>query len=115
MLDLDKRNQRRLPVSLFVNQEYDDRRQTLSMSLDLSREGISVISLARAEQPRGRHAWLRFRLPGEQRSIAALGEIVHRERDEQLAVERLGIRFKFLFPDQRRMLDEYLKECAAAV
>jgi len=114
MAELEKRIRRRHPVSLFVNQEFDDRRQTLSMSLDLSGEGITLISLLKGEGgPKGRHAWVRFRLPGQPRPINALGEVVHRHADEGLSLERTGIRFKFLFPDQRRMLERYLAEIAS--
>lgn len=113
MASLDQREHRRFPVSLFVNQEYNDRRQKLCMSLDLSGKGITVISLARGRQePIGRFAWLRFCLPGREQQISALGEVVHRNRDEALKLERTGLRFKFLFPDQRRMLEQYLAEVA---
>lgn len=114
MAEMEKRIRRRHPVSLFVNQEYDDRRQTLSMSLDLSGEGITLISLLRDDAaPDSRHAWVRFRLPGEPRPINALGEVVHRHADQGLSLQRTGIRFKFLFPDQRRMLERYLADIAS--
>lgn len=112
---LEKRMSKRQPVSLFVNQEYNDRQQRLCMSLDISPEGMTVVSLAREGRvAQGSHAWLRFWLPGQNRPIHALGEVVHRQRDEQLSLDRTGMRFKFLFPDQRRMLEQYLREAAAA-
>ncbi len=111
---VDKRASKRFPVSLFINQEYGDRRQSLGMSLDLSATGVTVIStLTDGPPPEGRHAWLRFKLPGRSGTISALGEVVHRERDREAALERTGMHFKFLFPDQRRMLEEYLAEVAS--
>jgi len=114
MATSEQRVSRRLPVSLFVNQEYNDRQQRLCMSLDLSKNGMTVISLARNEpSAQGNHAWLRFWLPGCPKPIHALGEVVHRQMDEELSLERTGMRFKFLFPDQRRMLESYLSECGS--
>jgi hypothetical protein len=115
MSSLDKRINRRLPVSLFVNRQFDETRQNLCMSLDLSRGGMTIVSLSRDGQASlGHHAWLRFWLPGQERPIQALGEVVHRQHDDALLLERTGIRFKFLFPDQQRMLESYLGECTAA-
>ena len=107
------RTRKRFPVSLFVNQQCNDRNQTLCMSLDLSAGGMTLISLLRERVTQtGRHAWFRFRLPGQSQPINALGEVVHRRRDEKISLERTGLRFKFLFPDQRRMLEQYLAEVA---
>ena len=102
----EQRQAARVPLSVFVNQEFADEDQRLGMTTDLSLRGMSVVTLARSEDDTQRHAWVRFWLPGSEILIHALAEVIRREKDEE--VERFGLRFKYLFPDQKELLAGYL-------
>jgi len=108
MSQSNQRSTARVPVSVFVNQEFDDRHERLGMTIDLSEEGLSLVTLSGGRAPRGKHAWLRFWLPGSETLISALAEVVHEGSKGE--VRRWGMRFKYLFPDQREMLRSYLSE-----
>lgn len=102
----EQRSAPRVSMSVFVNQEFGEEDQRLGMSVDLSLKGMSVVTLAREEPPASKHAWIRFWLPGSEILIHALAEILRKESDQD--VDRYGIRFKYLFPDQRDLLAGYL-------
>jgi len=106
MLVLDQRSNPRLPLEIFVNQEFSQVDQRLGMSVDLSLQGMSLVTLPRVAPPAGRHAWVRFWLPGSEILISALAQVVHQAGGED--VERYGLRFKYLFPDQKELLRGYL-------
>ena len=106
MASSEQRNTPRFPLSVFVNQEFGDEDQRLGMSTDLSLQGMSLVTLAREEPAPSKHAWVRFWLPGSEVLIHALAEIMRHNSDEE--VDRFGIRFKYLFPDQRELLAGYL-------
>lgn len=106
MRDQDKRGAPRVPISVFVNQEFGQDDQRLGMSTDLSLRGMSLVTLARQEAAPKRHAWVRFWLPGSEVLIHALAEVTRQERGDD--VDRYGMRFKYLFPDQKALLAGYL-------
>ena len=106
MASSEQRRAPRIPMSVFVNQEFGDEDQRLGMSVDLSLKGMSLVTLARDEPPTSKHAWIRFWLPGSEVLIHALAEVMRKDSDDE--VDRYGIRFKYLFPDQRTLLAGYL-------
>ncbi len=106
MLILDQRVAPRLPLEFYLNQRYDER-EHVGQAVELSANGLSFDTPRLTAPPPGRHAWLDFRLPRSEILIRALVEVVHsRARDEYL--DRVGVRFKHLFPDQRELLHGYL-------
>lgn len=112
MQNQEQRSRDRQTVSVFVNQEFGEEDTQLGMSVDLSPSGMSLITLQRTKPPAGRHAWLKFWLPGSDTLVKALAEVVHRHDDGE--VERYGMRFKYMFPDQRLLLERYLSASGAS-
>ena len=112
MSSSDQRKSHRVPLSVFVNQEFGDTDQRLGMSTDLSMNGMSIVTLAREEVTPRKHAWVRFWLPGSEVLIHALAEIIRKHTDTD--VDQYGVRFKYLFPDQRELLAGYLAAMPAA-
>ena len=106
-MSMENRETPRSNVTVFANQEFGQQMAKLSMSLDMSSYGISLISTRAGDSPEAKHAWIRFYLPGSDRLISALGEVIHRSCSEEFEVT--GYRFKYLFPDHRRLLESYLE------
>ena len=107
----DNRTATRVRLSVFVNQEFGKTDQRLGMTVDLSTEGMSLVTLRRDKPPEGKHSWVRFWLPGSEILIHALAEVMH--QGDNSDVEHYGLRFKYLFPDQRELLHGYLAAVAA--
>jgi len=106
MLILDQRAAPRVPLAFFLNQRYDELEQ-VGQAVELSAEGLSFETPRRTAPPPGRHAWLDFYLPRSEVRIKALVEVVHSgPKDDDL--DRVGVRFKHMFPDQRELLHGYL-------
>lgn len=106
MFVLDQRAKPRIPLAIFVNQEFDRADQRLGMTADVSVDGMSLFTLRYASPPKGRHAWVRFYLPGSEIRISALVEVVRNEVEAD--GESFGLRFKHLFPADRELLRGYL-------
>src|SRR5690349_11870400 len=84
------------------------------MVVDLSREGMSLLRVARKPgdgKPRGldhRFSWLAIPLPEADVHLCALAEVVHRRSYGPL--ELLGVRFEQMSAEDRDVLDAYLAE-----
>ncbi len=84
------------------------------MVVDLSREGMAVLRVARKpdqSKPRGldhRFSWLAIPLPEVDIHLCALAEVVHRRSYGPL--ELLGVRFDQMSADDRALLDDYLHD-----
>jgi PilZ domain len=84
------------------------------MVVDLSREGMSLLRVARKPgegKPRGldhRFSWLAIPLPEADLHLCALAEVVHRRAYGPL--ELLGVRFEQMSAEDRAVLDDYLSE-----
>jgi hypothetical protein len=70
---------------------------------------MSLLRLARGAGRRGLDedfAWLAVPVPGAGRFVSALGEVIHRRVYGPL--EKLGVRFQYIAPDERALLDGWL-------
>ncbi len=86
------------------------------MVVDLSRDGMSLLRVARrADADEGklrgldhRFSWLAIPLPEFGKHLCALAEVVHRRRFGPL--EWIGVRFEQMSSEHRELLDTYLSE-----
>jgi hypothetical protein len=62
--------------------------------------------------PTGRFTWLEFELPGDERRIKALGEVVDVQHGPDR--DRVQVRFKHLFPRDRVAMNTFCHARAAA-
>ncbi len=83
------------------------------MVVDLAREGMSLLRVARKSEPklRGldhRFSWLAIPLPEVDLHLCALAEVVYRRAFGPL--ELIGVRFEQMSGEDRAVLDAYLSE-----
>lgn len=83
-------------------------------AVNLSRQGMAIQRVRRRFRRAGEmdldngFCWIAVPLPGRARHLKALAEVVHRH--EQGPWETIGLRFRYLAPNELAALDQYLGE-----
>jgi len=84
-------------------------------AVNLSRGGMSVLRIP-GREPKlengldGDFAWVSVPLPDRGNTLQAVAEVVHRR--EYGPLQRVGLRFRYMSPADRRLLDDYLAAVA---
>ncbi len=110
---IEQRRTPRHPIGRFVAPGTAAGTMEGFMVVDLSRDGMSLLRVARKQdgKPRGldhRFGWLAVPLPEVDLQICVLAEVLHRRSYGPL--ELLGLRFEQMSSEDRALLDEYLQE-----
>ena len=82
------------------------------MAVNLSRNGMAILRMVAEGESDERaldrgYAWLGVPLPEVGIQLNALVEVVHRKRIGRL--EAVGVRFRYLAPEEQAALDAYLE------
>lgn len=101
----NRRDYDRLPVQIDARHILGDEQSCPCEIIDLSVDGLRVRRTETGDWGNPRHAWLRFRLPGEGQDFQALGELCH---DSAEAVR--GFRIKYMFPKSRRRYEAFVRD-----
>ena len=112
----EQRTETRFEVSGFVRPHARHGVAEGYLAVNVSRSGMSVLRLRDKsrfiERPRDgldqRYAWVAVPLPRRTAYVRALAETVHRKSVGPL--ESVGLRFRYMSPEDRRALDAYLNE-----
>jgi hypothetical protein len=108
----EKREEDRVGIRVFVDEGKAPGQNGLCRAVNVSRTGMYILRVPGNNQASAaKFAWLGFQLPDSGESIRALVEVVHTRRVG--ALEASGVRFKYLFPADRRRLEDYLERFAA--
>lgn len=110
---IEQRRTPRHPIGRFVAPGTAAGAMEGFLVVDLSRDGMAVLRVARKQdaKPRGldhRFSWLAVPLPEVDLQICVLAEVLHRRTFGPL--ELLGVRFEQMSAEDRAVLDEYLCE-----
>jgi c-di-GMP-binding flagellar brake protein YcgR len=103
----ERRRNRRRSVALFVKKVHARGEPELCRTRDLSETGMYVVKLPRPLVAESRYTWLEFQLPGEERPVRALAELVW-AREEPDLVGR-ALRFKYLNPRDKVRVARFLE------
>lgn len=104
----------RIEIGRFVGS--DDRGTTRGFfAVNLSRGGMSVLRIPGNEKGLengldGDFAWVSVPLPDRASSLQAVAEVVHRR--DYGPLERVGLRFRYMAPADRQLLEDYLAAAA---
>ena len=107
----DKRFAPRKPIQVFVDEGLAPGTGTVCRAVNVSRTGMYLLRVPTQKAP-PKFVWLGFRLPDGGQPIRALAQVVHTEPSGVLQAS--GVRFKYLFPVDRKRLDSYLEAPRAA-
>ncbi len=103
---MDRRTTERTRLSLEVDHILGETDEAKCVCSDISREGMRLTLLEGESWGSPRHAWLSFRLPGDDgEEIRALGELRYETSDADVR----GFRFKYIYPSARRRLEAFLE------
>ena len=86
------------------------------LAVNVSRGGMSLLRLAESGRRKGdldldgQFAWVGVPLPTQGRHVVALAEVMHRRMYGPL--ESVGVKFRYLSPDDQAALDRYLADRA---
>ena len=97
-----RRSHPRFPIGAFVSPEDGNAGY---YTMDLCRDGMSLLRLADA-QPKRTHFTVEIPLAGSGRRVHALARTVRKRNRGPLT--EVGIRFCYMPPEDRRLLDAYL-------
>ena len=107
----EKRNNERQGLRVFVDEGAAPGSGTLCRAVNVSKTGMYLLRVpSKREQPK--FVWLGFKLPDGGEAIRALAEVVH--TDKKGALEGSGVRFKYMFPADRKRLMGFLQAARAA-
>ena len=102
----EKRAYDRKGVRVFVDQFLAPDERVLGRATNLSNGGMYLLALPSSNLKQRRYLWVHFWLPGYVMKLRALAEVI---RHTSLSkVEGTALRFKFMFPDHREILEDYL-------
>lgn len=102
----NKRSEKRLSVRAYVKKVRIEGRNYHCRAMNISRNGMFLFKAPTHLAKDIRFAWLHFTLPNSTVKICALGEVVY--HCDMKGLQGSGVRFKFMFPDQRKALDDYI-------
>jgi len=106
----DKRHSERKGLRVFVDEGVAPGTGALCRAVNVSKTGMYLLRVPAKKEP-PKFVWLGFKLPDGGESIRVLAEVVHTEKLG--ALEGSGVRFKYLFPSDRKRLEQYLAYKAA--
>lgn len=107
----EKRTSDRQGLRVFVDEGVTAGTGALCRAVNVSKTGMYLLRVpSKREQPK--FVWLGFKLPDGGDSIRALAEVVHSQK--MGALEGSGVRFKYMFPSDRKRLEAFLKVARAA-
>ena len=107
---LEKRSAERKGLRVFVDEGLAPRTGALCRAVNVSKTGMYLLRVPAKKEP-PKFVWLGFKLPDGGQSIRVLAEVVHTEK--MGALEGSGVRFKYVFPTDRKRLERYLSTQAA--
>jgi hypothetical protein len=113
-MNTEQRGTGRIEIGRFVGS--DDRGTTRGFfAVNLSRGGMSVLRIPNNDKGLehgldGDFAWITVPLPDRSNSLQAVAEVVHRR--DYGPLERVGLRFRYLSPADRQLLEDYLAAAA---
>jgi c-di-GMP-binding flagellar brake protein YcgR len=84
-------------------------------AVNLSKGGMSLLRVPGRSKSLesgldGEFAWISIPLPDRRNKLTAVAEVVHRNHYGPL--ERIGVRFRYMSPADRQLLNEYLRAAA---
>jgi len=101
-MDMQNEQTNGVQKGIHVRQILGNDRELSAMASDISMDGIQLDMPAELLS-QIRYMWLEFGLPESNRKIRALGEITER------SAFSVKVRFKHIFPDQKRALAQHLQ------
>jgi c-di-GMP-binding flagellar brake protein YcgR len=113
-MNTEQRITDRIEIGRFVGS--DDRGTTRGFfAVNLSRGGMSVLRIPGQEQGLehgldGDFSWVSIPLPDRGNTLQAVAEVVHRR--DYGPLERVGLKFRYLSPADRQLLEDYLSAAA---
>jgi c-di-GMP-binding flagellar brake protein YcgR len=107
LLNLDRRNDHRLKLQLFLN-EYVRDRPYRALALDISEGGLALQKLTEPVVPSGRIVNLELELPGTRETIWASAESRFESVGSDFHVS--GLRFAAMARKHARLLSDYVRE-----
>lgn len=103
----ERRDRNRLPLELNVDHILGEQQFCQCVTEDLSLDGMRLRRLSNDGWGAPRHAWLQFRIPGDEGpAIRALGELRHEETSDGSPCR--GFRFKYINPRARRRYEAFV-------
>jgi hypothetical protein len=113
-MSTEQRRSTRVEIGRFVGRDHYGSAEGF-FAVNLSRDGMSLLRVPGFSQRMetgldGDFAWISIPLPDRRNNLSAVAEVVHRR--DYGPLERLGIRFRYLSPADRQLLDEYLASAA---
>jgi c-di-GMP-binding flagellar brake protein YcgR len=110
----EHRNMERIEIGRFVGRDQYGTSEGF-FAVDLSRGGMSLLRVPGRDRRLeagldGDFAWISIPLPDRRNKLTAVAEVVHRR--EYGPLERIGVRFRYMSPADRKLLDEWLSAAA---
>ncbi|MBI3073628.1 MAG: PilZ domain-containing protein [Deltaproteobacteria bacterium] len=94
-------------MTLFVKKVHARGEPELCRARDLSESGMYLVKLPRPQIAESRYTWLEFQLPGDERPVRALAELVRAREEPDLAGRAL--RFKYISPKDKVRVARFLE------
>ena len=113
-MNTEQRDMDRIEIGRFVGRDKYGSSEGF-FAVNISKGGMSLLRVPGQNKRMetgldGEFAWISIPLPDRRNKLTAVAEVVHRR--EYGPLERLGVRFRYMSPADRQLLDEYLAAAA---